>query len=233
MFDADTLGVDEQTATMIEEAGYSDYMAVAVASPTELCATLEISEQEAEQIIKASREQANGVGFQSASEVEDPPDLRDVDVIEDVDGWALERQGRDRIVWLSPSDYSVVITNRSERGGSGEWTFEVNGILPPEGSDHNPGQTKQESRILKDGIESVDEAVGFATGWMESCSIQFEEDLTEFTGISDRTADYLLLKHGVKNHQQLYELYKDRTLHEIVGSQWHENLEEEMKEIFG
>ncbi|WP_254808450.1 helix-hairpin-helix domain-containing protein [Natronosalvus amylolyticus] len=233
MFDAGLLDIDEDTAARMEDAGYSDYMTVAVASPAELRATLGIGEQQAEQIISISREQASGGGFQTASEVKDPPDLRKVNVIENVDGWVLERQSRDRIVWLSPSDFSVTITNQSTRDGNG-WTFEVSGIQPPKDDEnHNPRQTKQERRILKDGIETVEEAVGFAIGWMETSSIEFEEDLTEFTGISERTAEYLLLKHDIENHQQLYELYVDRTLHDIVGSQWHGELEEEMKEIFG
>lgn len=233
MFDADLLGIDETTATKMEDAGYSDYAEVAVSSPMELCSTLEIKEQKAEQIITISREQVNDVGFQTASEVEDPPDLRDVDTIEDIDGWVLERQSRDRIVWLSPSDYSVVITNQSVRGDKEGWTFKVSGIQPPTDDEHNPRQTKQESRVLKDGLDSAEEAVGFAVGWMESHPIEFEEDLTEFTGISERTAEYLLLTQDTTNHQQLYELYKDRTLHDIIGSQWHGDLEEEMKEVFG
>ena len=80
--------------------------------------------------------------------------------------------------------------------------------------------------------DTVEEAVGYVVGWMETHPVEFEQDLTEFTGVSERTAEYLLLEHETKNHQQLYELWKESTLEAVVGKQWHDDLDEEMKEKF-
>lgn len=215
----------------LEDYGFDDPMKVAVASPGELSNTLGIGESQAERLIEAAREQTTPVGFKSGTEVESPPDLTEADVVDEVEGWNIRRHTPDRISWTSPSDYSVVIKAVPTRGGDQPRTYEVRGILPPAG-EHNPQQSKKEERVLKAEMDTVEEAVGYAVGWMETHPVKFEQDLTEFTGVSERTAEYLLLEHETKNHQQLYEFWKESTLEAVIGKQWHDELEEEMKRKF-
>jgi len=228
----DDIATSDEISDKLKQKGYENPLQVAVSNPLELTNVLGISETEAENIINSARESAEIGGFKSGTEVSDPPDLSEVDAVPDVEGWNIHFHTMDRISWVTPSDYSVVVTTQPTKGDSNERTFTVHGILPPEG-EHNPQQSKKEERPLKEQIESADEAVGYAIGYMESNPIDFKEDLTEFSGISERTAEYLLLKYDAWSHQDLYELWKGKELKQVVANNYHEELDEEMKEVFG
>ncbi|MBC7128576.1 MAG: DNA repair and recombination protein RadA [Thermoplasmatales archaeon] len=66
MIDLEDLpGVGPATAKKLEEAGYNDLMAIAVASPAELAEIAEIGEGTALKIIQAAREKADVGGFET------------------------------------------------------------------------------------------------------------------------------------------------------------------------
>ncbi|MEM1513575.1 MAG: DNA repair and recombination protein RadA [Candidatus Thermoplasmatota archaeon] len=66
MIDLEDLpGVGPATAKKLEEAGYTDLMAIAVASPAELAEIAEIGEGTALKIIQAAREKADVGGFET------------------------------------------------------------------------------------------------------------------------------------------------------------------------
>ncbi|HEV8358916.1 MAG TPA: DNA repair and recombination protein RadA [Candidatus Thermoplasmatota archaeon] len=62
-------GVGKATAEKLRDAGYTDYMALAVASPAELAELCELGEQSAIKIIQGAREKADVGGFVSGTEV--------------------------------------------------------------------------------------------------------------------------------------------------------------------
>lgn len=221
------LSIDSEMAEKLQEAGYSNPTAVVIASPAAVASTANISNEQAKKLQKQAYERVELEGFQKASEVEEPPDLGEYDVPEEVDGWTLIGQSNNRLVWSTPSEYRVTV------GGLG---LEVGGSLPPEGDihdDYNPQKTKVQKRSLKSNFDQPVEAIGYAVGWMEANPIIFEEDLTEFVGISERTAEYLRLKHDIHNHQRLYELYQMGVLADIIGPQFLDELRAEMDDIFG
>ncbi len=61
-------GVGEKTAEKLKEAGYSDVMALAAASPGDICSVADIGEKTAEKIIEAARRSLK-MGFEAAIEV--------------------------------------------------------------------------------------------------------------------------------------------------------------------
>ena len=221
------LGVDSETAAKLRDAGYDDLTTIAVASSMELASVVDISDELASEIRERAFQNVDIEGFQRASEVEEPPDLLELDVPKEVEGWVLTYETSNRLAWSTPSGYMLTL------GGVG---LEVSGPLPPEGDpneDFNPRKTKVRERTLNPEFDEPSEAIGYAVGWMESHSVEFDEPLTEFTGISDRTAEYLLLKHDVRDHQDLYELHKNSILTTIVGPQYHDDLNAEIDEVFG
>lgn len=221
------LGIDAETAEKLQDAGCKDLLSVATMSPKEIARETETGEDQAEEIRDRAYERADFEGFKTASEMEEPPDFRDYDPPEEVEGWTRITLIGGRIAWATPSGYKVTL------GGHGP---EVGGPLPPAGEpgeEYNPQQTKTRERTLKSEFEDPAEAIGYAIGWMEAHPVDFEDDLTEFSGISKRTAEYLLFKHGVDNHQKLYELHKDSVLSEIVGTQFLDDIDAEMDEMFG
>ncbi|MEM5879092.1 MAG: DNA repair and recombination protein RadA [Candidatus Aenigmatarchaeota archaeon] len=64
----DIPGVGEKIAEKLKEVGYTDPMAIAVASPTELAAIAEIGEGQAAKIINAVREMLE-IGYESADKI--------------------------------------------------------------------------------------------------------------------------------------------------------------------
>lgn len=221
------LDIDPDIAGKLRDAGYDDFTTIAAASSIEIARTADIDQEQASELQERAYENAEFEGFQTASEVEEPANLLEFDVPEKVEGWTLINQSSNRLAWATPSGYKVTI------GGLG---LEVSGPLPPVGEmneDYDPRQTTVQERTLKPEFDDPTEAIGYAVGWMESHPLEFEEDLTEFTGISERTAEYLLFKHEVHSHQHLYELHQNSTLSDIVGPQYLEDLEAEMTRIFG
>lgn len=214
------------------ETGYDDPLQLAVANPQDVMDTLDVSKSKAEKLIESARTDADVGGFTTGTEVSDPPDLSEVDAVPDVEGWSIRHRTKDRISWVTPSDYAIAVTTQPSRNPEEESTFTVTGTLPPKG-EHNPQQTKKERRTLKEGIQSGEEAVGHAVGIMELHPLDFEQDLTVFPGISERTAEYLLFKNGVQNHQGVYGCWRDGELQKIVTTNYHEELEEKINEMFG
>ncbi|MEM3373557.1 MAG: LAGLIDADG family homing endonuclease, partial [Candidatus Anstonellales archaeon] len=64
----DIPGIGEKTAQKLREVGYTDPMAIAVASPTELAAIAEIGEGQAAKIINSVREMLE-IGYESADKI--------------------------------------------------------------------------------------------------------------------------------------------------------------------
>ena len=58
-------GVGPAIAKKLQEAGYDDLMAIAVASPAELASVIDIGEGTALKIIQAAREKADVGGFET------------------------------------------------------------------------------------------------------------------------------------------------------------------------
>lgn len=221
----DIQGVDSEILESVVEAGYEDAVEIATISEAQLSQETGITLFKAKELIEEAKQLAEPDPFSTAAEIEEPTDLTEIDVITEVEGWELELETPDRLIWRTPSDYSLHLTG--ER-------LNLWGELPPKpGEEPVKENALKVRRTLKEEFDDPTEAVGYAIGWMESHPIEFDKDLTEFPGISHRTAEYLLFVHGVQNHQALFELYKEGELEEIVGSHFHEELRDALDEQFG
>jgi hypothetical protein len=163
--------------------------------------------------------------FSAATEVEDPDDYRELNIDKAPEGWELEYRSPDRLIWLSETSEKYAVELRGPN--------EVVVHSPPNGEsgeDYNP-QSKLTERKELGEYEDPSNGLEKAVNWMEEHRIEFEDDLTEFHGIGEKTAEYLCLEHGARTHKDLLQLHEEGILSSVVSSHYHEEIEQQLSEF--
>lgn len=213
--------IDESSIKKLKEAGFDDDEEIATASPKKLTSVLDIDETTTTNIIEQAQKRAlEGVGFESATDVEPSADFTGLNVSEEIYGWNLFIHDRSRIGWESPAGYRLIIEGHQSR---------IWGSLPHEDQEKPYEITTEQN--LRPKMSSPEDAVAWAENWMIERAINPEINLPKYTGISDKLAEHLQIVYAINSEEELRQfLYEDsEQLQKIIGPQHFPQLKKELE----
>lgn len=222
---SDLSGLTDSSASKLQQAGIKSLEELAISSPSEVAAVLDIGEGKAAGMIEEASNLTTGQpAFQTGNDVQPSADYSKIDVPEEVYGWEVFVHDKNRIGWQSPAGYRVIIEGHRSR---------IYGSLPHEDAE-KPGKITSE-QVLQQRMDSPEEAVDWVRDWMIERAIDPDSDLDTYTGISDKTSEHLQIVYGVNNGRDLYQLMRrdENLLMAIINSNHYDQLKKELEEEFG
>ncbi len=160
--------------------------------------------------------------FTSASDIEPPVDFTTVDVPKTVYGWERVTQTHNYIGWETPAGYWLLIEHPNR----------IRGYLPDE--NHEDPHAISTQRVLRTRMDTLENAVDWASDWMIKRGLDPDSNLSEYTGIGRKLQEHLQIVYGVNYGTELYQFFleDEHRVQAIVGTQHCDQLITELQSEF-